>query len=66
MAKEKKQERFVCILTEGGVFGSQRRLWVDSKTGVTYFQVMEGYAGGLTPLLDAQGNPVLSTVPRED
>lgn len=66
MAKEKRPDRFVCILKEGGSFGTIRELWVDSKTGVTYVFFQEGYAGGLTPLLDAQGNPVLSTVPREE
>lgn len=67
MAKEKVPNRFVKILTEGNGFSSsQRELWVDSKTGVTYAFFQSGYAGGLTPLLDAMGNPVISPVPRED
>ncbi len=64
MAKD--SDRFVRLCSEGNSFGTIRQLWVDRKTGVTYVFFQAGYAGGLTPLLDAQGNPVLSAVPRED
>ena len=64
MAKD--SERFVRLCSEGSGFGTIRQLWVDRKTGVTYVFFQSGYAGGLTPLLDAQGNPVLSPIPRED
>lgn len=33
---------------------------VDKKTGVNYLFVQSGYAGGLTPLLDADGKPVIT------
>ncbi len=33
---------------------------VDKETGVNYLFVHLGYAGGLTPLLDADGKPVIT------
>ena len=52
-------ERFVIkekdtkILTETLVL-------VDRETGVNYLYVGRGYGGGLTPLLDADGKPVIT------
>ena len=37
---------------------------VDAETGVNYLFVVHGYAGGLTPLLDKNGKPVI-TPPNE-
>ena len=34
-------------------------LLVDKETGVHYLFVQIGHAGGLTPLLDAEGHPVI-------
>ena len=58
----KKDDRFVKVLDEGSAFGWQRTIWVDRQTGVNYLWVASGYAGGLTPLLDREGKPVISTV----
>lgn len=55
----KKEERFVKIHSEN--FGSEMIL-VDRLTGVNYLFVQSGYAGGLTPLLDRDGKPVITTV----
>ena len=33
---------------------------VDKETGVNYLYVCRGYGGGLTPLLDENGKPVIS------
>ena len=33
---------------------------VDKETGVNYLFVQSGYAGGLTPILDAEGKPVIT------
>ncbi len=33
---------------------------VDKETGVNYLFVHRGYGGGLTPLLDAEGKPVIT------
>jgi hypothetical protein len=61
MAKEEK--RFVKIWSEGA-FGSNE-IWVDKKTGVNYLFHASGYAGGLTPLLNRDGTPVVTSVPRD-
>ncbi len=55
-----KKERFIVVEKEGSLFS--RRVLVDKETGVNYLWVSEGYAGGLTPLLDRDGKPVISTV----
>ena len=64
MAKD--TDRFVRILTEGNAFGASREIWVDKQTGVNYLWIASGYAGGLTPLLDAAGHPVVTHVPAEE
>ena len=35
-------------------------IWVDKETGVNYLFHASGNAGGLTPLLDRDGKPVVS------
>ena len=63
----KKDERFVKVLDEGSAaFGWQRTIFVDKQTGVNYLWVGSGYSGGVTPLLDAAGRPIVTAVPRED
>ena len=37
-------------------------IWVDRETGVNYLFRASGYAGGLTPLLDKDGKPVVTPV----
>jgi hypothetical protein len=37
-------------------------IWIDRETGVNYLFHRDGYAGGLTPLLDREGKPVVSSV----
>lgn len=53
-----KNKRFIKIHTEG--LGSTVIL-VDTKTGVNYLFHSEGYAGGMTVLLDRDGKPVISS-----
>ena len=60
--KENKQERFKKIYTQGRLSGME--IWVDTETGVNYLFSFSGYAGGLTPLLDAEGKVVIT--PEED
>ena len=59
-----KKERFVKTWSDG-IFGSNE-IWVDTRTGVNYLFHASGYAGGLTPLLDRDGKPVISPLPVED
>ena len=57
------EKRFVKIDSEGAMNVSE--IWVDTKTGVNYFFHASGYAGGLTPLLDREGKPIISRLPVE-
>ena len=60
----KKEERFIKVYSEN--FESELIL-VDKETGVNYLFVSRGYAGGLTPLLNRDGTPVVTTVlPKEE
>lgn len=59
----KKEERFIKIHSEN--LGSEIIL-VDKKTGVNYLFVQSGYAGGLTPLLNPDGTPIITPIPREE
>ena len=61
MAAEK---RFIKVYSDGA-FGSNE-IWVDRQTGVNYLFHAAGYAGGLTPLLNRDGTPVITTVPKEE
>ena len=61
MASEK---RFVKVYSDGA-FGSNE-IWVDIKTGVNYLFHASGYAGGLTPLLNRDGTPVVTPLPVKD
>lgn len=49
------EEVYVC--KEGAATGN--RILVDRKTGVHYLFSWRGYAGGITPLLDQDGKPVI-------
>ena len=56
MAKEKRFEK-----TYSQSLGTVE-IWVDTETGVNYLFRQSGYAGGLTPLLDREGKPVITPV----
>ena len=40
--------------------GGELEIWVDTQTGVNYLFRWNGDAGGLTPLLDGDGKPLIS------
>lgn len=52
------EPRFAFVKTEGDVTKGEFRIVVDRKTGIHYLWVKHGPAGGLTPLLDKNGNPI--------
>ena len=58
----KKKERFVKVHSEN--LGSEM-IFVDRETGVNYLFVSSGYAGGLTVLLNRDGTPVVTPLPKE-
>jgi hypothetical protein len=55
MAKDKRFEK---IYSQGGL--ACMEIWVDKETGVNYLYHQSGYSGGLTPLLDKDGNVVVT------
>ncbi len=58
MAKEKRFE----VVQEQNSFSTNCRVLLDTVTGVQYLFVQSSYAGGLTPLLDRDGKPMLWNV----
>lgn len=58
----KKEKRFIITQSEGSEFTACSQVLVDSKTGVNYLWVKSGYAGGLTPLIDREGKPIITSV----
>ncbi len=57
-----KDTRFEVVHKEGSQLKDDgiRQILVDKETGVNYLVWKSGYAGGITPLLDPQGNPVIT------
>ncbi len=55
-----KNDRFEKVYSQGAM--NVMEIWVDKETGVNYVFRQSGYAGGMTPLLDRDGKPVVSTV----
>ena len=55
-----KNDRFERIYSQGTM--NVMEIWVDRETGVNYVFHAAGYAGGITPLLDRDGKPVVSPV----
>ena len=63
--KEKEKEkdnrlspRFRVVYSQGVL--DTYHIVVDTKTGVNYLFAVSGNAGGLTPLLDEKGQPVVT------
>ena len=57
MAQDKRFER---VYKQGAM--DVIEIWVDQETGVNYVFRQSGYAGGITPLLDREGKPVISPI----
>ena len=61
MSKEKQEKRFVQVFSEDcGFFGPESSLVVDRETGVTYLIIRNTFGSGITPLLNADGKPVIT------
>ena len=56
----KDKNRFEKVYSQGAL--NVIEIWVDTETGVNYMFQQGGYAGGLTPLLDREGKPIISPV----
>ena len=55
-----KDQRFEKVYSQGTM--TTMEIWVGKETGVNYVFHARGYAGGMTPLLDRDGKPVVSPV----
>ena len=55
-----KNERFEKIYSQGAL--SITEILIDKETGVNYLFHTNGHAGGMTPLLDKNGKPVVSPI----
>ena len=62
MFNKRQDERFKRVYADGGELRDEgrRQILVDTETGVHYLVWKSGYAGGITPLLDAEGNVVIT------
>jgi hypothetical protein len=58
----KKETRFEVVFRDGAQLKEDgiRQILVDTETGVNYLVWKSGYAGGITPLLDSEGNVVIT------
>ncbi len=62
-----KEKRFIKSYYNGGGFsGPATYILVDKNTGVNYLYVSGGYGGGLTPLLNRDGTPIITIVPKDE
>ena len=48
-----KERESMGLVTEASIV-------IDKETGVNYLFVQRGYGGGLTPLLDSEGKPIIT------
>lgn len=64
----KANNRFTVVHKEGSTLtnAGYRQLLVDKQTGVTYLLISCGYGSSITPLLDAQGKPVITRTGMSD
>ena len=53
------KDRFDIKEREGLSLMTDAVIIIDKETGVHYLYVCRGYGGGLTPLLDAEGKPII-------
>jgi len=61
----KIDDRFIRVYSQSGGFsGNHMSIYVDKETGVNYLFTQSGYAGGMTPLLNRDGTPVVTPIPK--
>lgn len=53
-------ERFEKVYEQGVL--NVMEIWVDKETGVNYLFHYAGESGGMTPLLDREGKPVITPI----
>ena len=55
----RKEKRFEAVYQETGMI-NEKTIYVDKETGVNYLFIANGFGGGLTPLLDVEGKPIIT------
>ena len=55
-----KNNRFLKVYSQGAI--TLMEIWVDKQTGVNYLFHGNGNGGGLTPLLNRDGTPVITPI----
>ena len=55
-----EDKRFEAIYQQGSALTEMTLILRDRETGAEYLFVQCGYAGGLTPLIDKLGEPVVT------
>jgi len=58
----KESNRRFEVVHEEGLLGTGFKIVVDKETGVNYLYCWASYGGGITPLLDRDGKPVISSI----
>ena len=61
----KKNDRFIKVHSENHGLTSLIEIWVDKETGVNYLYQALGSTGGVTPLLDQNGKPIITYITNE-
>ena len=59
MINRGKPKRFETVYQESTML-TEKTIFVDKETGVNYLYIANGTGGGLTPLLDSDGKPVVT------
>lgn len=63
LKSNKNEDRFIKTYSQGSLSGVE--VLIDKETGVNYVFAYNGYAGGMTVLLDKDGKPVVTPVADE-
>lgn len=60
-------QRFKVTYEQGGFFNAEgyQQIFVDQEIGVNYLLVMSGFGLSVTPLLNAEGQPVITSCNKE-
>ena len=53
------KKRFEVIYSQKASFGESIRIIRDTETGVAYLSNQNGYSGGICPLLNSEGKPMI-------
>ena len=61
MAQDK---RFIKTYSQSGFVDNVMQIWVDRQTGVNYLYHSGGYGGGLCVLVDREGKPIITPIPK--